>query len=81
MNPIYILTILLKNLSHNNSLNLHNDDSHLSHNIDSLLIYIIIIPPLHNDDSLLHNNDSLLLHEEKALSFIHEIFEKEINIS
>jgi hypothetical protein len=37
---------------------------------------------LHNNDShLLHNNDSPPPHEEKALSFIHEIFEKEINIS
>jgi len=29
MNPIYIITILLKNLSHNNSLNLHNNNSPL----------------------------------------------------
>jgi len=36
MNPIYIITILLKNISHNNSLNLHNNNSLLNlHNNDS----------------------------------------------
>jgi hypothetical protein len=56
MNPIYIITILLKNLSHNNSLNLHNNNSPLIY-----IIMILLIPP----------------HEERALSFIHESFEKE----